>query len=157
MKKLKIFYLGERLKDVYPHATRFQVFKYKARMAFKRFIRLSIVGTLGYMTFMAGAWLNPITSVAYVDKVIEVETVSPVLERIAKCESGGSHYKNGQVVINKTQDIGKYQINVPIWGKKATEMGLNLAIEKDNETFALYLYKNFGTEPWVHSKTCWNK
>ena len=87
-----------------------------------------------------------------------IEADPPVLERIAKCESGASHVdKNGQVLINATRDVGYYQINVAIHGKKATEMGLNLFIEEDNKKFAEYLYENFGTEPWVHSKKCWNK
>lgn len=93
-----------------------------------------------------------------VEKIVKDESPTPVLLRIAKCESSGSHYGlSGQVLISKTQDMGLYQIHIPIWGKKATEMGLNLAVEKDNEKFARWLYENYGTEPWIHSKKCWNK
>jgi len=72
------------------------------------------------------------------------------MARIAKCESGNSHYdKNGQVLINKSRDVGRYQINVQVWGKKATELGYDLYNEKDNEAFALWLFENKGSEPWV--------
>lgn len=97
-----------------------------------------------------------------VEVVKEVEIDAPVLDRIAKCESGGNHYaKSGQVLVvgntNKSVDVGKYQINAQIWGAKATELKLNLFVEKDNEEFAKYLYRTQGTEPWVWSKKCWNR
>lgn len=96
------------------------------------------------------------------EKVIErVETpneIPPILAKIAKCESGGTHLdKNGQVLINKTKDVGLYQINVGIHGKKASELGLDLYNERDNEAFAVYLFENYGSEPWIHSKKCWSK
>lgn len=84
--------------------------------------------------------------------------IPPVLQRIAKCESPHGHLgANGQVQINPTQDIGKYQINVPTWGKKATELGLNLAVEEDNEAMAVWIYENRGTGDWSSSAKCWNK
>lgn len=94
--------------------------------------------------------------------VKEIETKAPVLERIYKCESGGKHLgSNGQVILkantNGSIDIGIAQINNTIWGKKASSLGLNLFIEEDNIKMAQYLYKNYGTEPWVWSKNCWNK
>ena len=96
---------------------------------------------------------------AYADSkpvVMYNKSIPPILVKISKCESGGTHFdKNGQVVINATRDIGKYQINVPIWGKKAKEMGLDLSKEKDNEAFALWLFENKGSAPWVHSSKCW--
>ena len=152
--------MGERLKDVYPHATRWQVFKFKVRMLIKRLIRLSLAGGLLYGVFILGGMLNPVTTFATIEKLVPVETIPPVMERIAKCESSGTHFKDGQVIFNantnKSVDIGKYQIN-SIWRKKATEMGLDLTKEKDNEEFAMYLYKTHGTEPWYSSKTCWHK
>lgn len=158
MKSLKIFYLGERLKDVYPHATKWQVFKFQIRKALKVVFRFSMAGGSLYVAFIAGAYLNPIVTYATQEKIVTVDADSPVMERIAKCESGGSHYdKNGQVVINATQDIGKYQINVPIWGKTAHTLGFNLSNERDNKAMAYYIYKNFGTGPWSASFHCWNR
>jgi hypothetical protein len=96
-----------------------------------------------------------------VERIVEVNIesgVPPIMKRIATCESNNSHYdKNGQVLINKTQDAGRYQINIPIWGKKATELGLNLMVEKDNEEMALWIYENRGTVDWYASQDCWNK
>lgn len=109
--------------------------------------------------------------IVYQKVEVEVEVDSPavIMEKISDCESGdrdaktgkvikgsASQFdKNGQVLINPTQDMGKYQIHVPIWGKKATELGFNLATEEGNTKMAYWLYKNKGTEPWIHSKKCW--
>lgn len=85
-----------------------------------------------------------------------IREIPPIMQKICKAESGCSHYdKNGQVLINRTMDAGKYQINVSVWGKKATEMGIDLFSEKGNEQFALYLFENYGTEPWNSSKKNW--
>lgn len=100
----------------------------------------------------------------YADREVikEITKEAPVLARIARCESGNKHVgSNGQVILNANNngsvDIGVMQINERIWGKKATELGLNLWVEKDNRAFAQYLYENFGSEPWIWSKGCWNK
>ena len=107
-------------------------------------------------------WAYPTEKIVTKEVLVERPITYPVLERIAQCESGNSHVdKNGQVLMvgntNKSVDIGKYQINNALWGKKAKELGLDLTLEKDNEAFAIYLYKTYGTEPWVWSKKCWNK
>lgn len=86
----------------------------------------------------------------------------PVLNRIAQCESSNSNLAaNGQVLIhwNKggTVDIGKYAINEQIWGKQATKLGYDLTKPADNLSFALWLYHNVGTSPWVDSENCWSK
>lgn len=105
--------------------------------------------------------INPIAATVQADSYIKVIDVSipPVLQRIARAESVTGHYKNGQVVtnINKngTLDVGKYQINVQVWGKKATELGYNIYEEQDNEDMAMWIYNNYGTEPWYSSKANW--
>lgn len=85
---------------------------------------------------------------------------APVLDRIAQCESGKQHRRNGQVIFNANTngsvDIGIYQIN-SIWNSTATKMGLDLTKEEDNKKFAEYLYTTKGTEPWYSSRACWNK
>lgn len=116
------------------------------------------IGVGGY--YYAKSNVAPVTLWAKQVVEIPVKEVSPVLERIAKCESGGVHTKDGQVIFNantnKTVDIGKYQIN-SVWNKKATELGLDLTKESDNEQFALWIYENRGTEDWYSSKSCWSK
>lgn len=101
--------------------------------------------------------------VVYADHEVikEVESDSPVMTRIAQCESSGNHMgKKGQITIkvntNGTYDIGKYQIN-SIWNAQATKLGYDLTKEEDNKAFAMYLYKNQGTGPWSSSSKCWSR
>jgi hypothetical protein len=161
MKPLKVFWNGRRLKDIYPYATKFQVFKYRVGRMIRTVLKSMLVVVLVFVGLLIGSQYMPREVYVSQPVIVEVESKSPVLDRIAKCESGGQQFTNGQITLNGNTngsvDIGKYQINNAVWGKKATAMGLNLAIEKDNEAFALYLYKNFGTEPWKYSKGCWNK
>ena len=144
--------------------SKFQIFRIKAMRYVKRtLLVMSIFSLTGWGVYVGS---NYIPRTVYADKEVVKEVIkeinAPVLDRIAKCESGNSHFdKNGQVLMrtndNKSVDIGVMQINVSIWGKTATKMGYNLSIEKDNRNFAKYLYENYGTEPWVWSKACWNK
>lgn len=127
------------------------------KLLFWSIVIICLAGVVQYFR-----WAYPTEVIVEKEVLINQEITYPVLERIAECESGNSQYgKTGQVLVmgntNKSVDIGKYQINNVIWGKKATEMGLNLMVEKDNEAFAVYLYKTYGTEPWVFSKKCWSK
>lgn len=158
--------MGSKLCHIYPHATKWEVIKFKTVRFVGRFIvtTLALSAFLGivYGAFKAGGSFTPEKMVyANVEVVKEVESASPVMDRIAKCESGGKHTKGGQVILNGNKngsvDVGLFQINMSIWGNKATAMGLNLMVEADNRAFANYLYKNYGTEPWVWSKPCWNK
>lgn len=130
----------------------------------KKLIIILIVCGVGYaIYFLGGKYHSEIVyKIEEKEVVIEVPRQAPVLDRIAKCESGGSHYaKSGQVLVvgneNKSVDVGYYQINAQIWGAKATELKLNLFDEEDNKKFGEYLYATYGTEPWIFSKRCWNK
>lgn len=79
------------------------------------------------------------------------------LNEIARCESGNSHFdSSGNVIRGKVnpQDIGKYQINLRYHEATATKMGLDLFSEDDNETYAMYLYKKQGAQPWSASNHC---
>lgn len=167
MKPIKVMWNGKHLRNIYPHATKYQVFKWKV----KRFFRKVLIGTGAVIAltiiFQLGGLLNPALEYHTVEAIKEVEKPSPVLERIAGCESQGSaklkgtHYdKNGQVLMrsntNKTVDVGKYQIN-SVWFAKATELGLDITKEKDNEEMAKWIYKNRGTGDWSASQKCWKK
>ena len=130
----------------------------------KLLISLACVNVLLWIAvgfFYAGSYYMP--KYVFAEKHIEVvvEKDAPVLQRIAKCESGDTHYdKNGQVLMrsnsNKSVDVGRYQIN-SVWFKKATELGLDITKEKDNETMARWIYANRGTVDWRYSEQCWNK
>lgn len=84
----------------------------------------------------------------------------PIFKTIARCESGGTQYhKNGSVVRGAVNhnDIGKYQINLTIWGKTARSLGHNVFTEEGNEAMALELYRRHGLQPWYLSRPCWGK
>lgn len=153
--------------------SRFQDFVHRIVVLVRRALIVTAFGFALYGAAWAGSTFWPNTVYATREVPVPVEGTAPVMERIAKAESGNSHFctteliKNGmckkgelgQVLLhankNGTVDIGKYQINLTVWGAKATEQKLNLFNEKDNETFAYWLYKNYGTEPWYSSKENW--
>jgi hypothetical protein len=164
MKKINVFWNGKKLCEMYPHATKFQVFKWKAKKFFRKLFITTTAIVMGcsmlVISHEVGRRVDPTVVYASTTVEVPVESDSPVMDRIAKCESGNMHYKNGQVIIrpntNGTVDIGRYQIN-SVWNKKASELGLDLTKEKDNEVFAMWLYKNRGTNDWYSSASCWNK
>lgn len=97
-----------------------------------------------------------------IEKLVIVKDVSTpaVLSRIAECESGNTHYgKTGQVLAmgnkNGSVDVGRFQINISIWGQKATELGYDLWDEKGNEEMARWIFENYGSEPWFLTAKCW--
>jgi len=175
--KIKVIWNGKKLRDIYVGASKWQVLKYKVRRFFFVIIRAAIVGiaaaiVIGSLVGM-GSYLFPRTIHAIEEK--EVLGVTPVLERIAQCESKSSHYctddlvkagmcarsEKGQVLVkannNKTIDVGKYQVNVYYWGAEAAKQRLNIFDEKDNEIMAKYIYGNYGTGEWSASQKCWKK
>lgn len=160
MKIIKVFWHGKRLRDIYPHATWFQVLKWKMYRFFRKAMIASMVVGAVWGAFKIGTSLPGETTYAVQEKFVEVPRKSPVLERIAHCESNNTHYKDGQVIFNVntngTVDIGKYQIN-SVWNKKATELGLDLTKEKDNEAMATWIYENRGTGDWSASMRCWQR
>ena len=160
-KGVKVMWNGSPLKEIYPHATKWQMFKYHVRIFLLRTLVISILLGSIYTAFKVGQ-SNQGVVIYTQPEIITVENKAPILDRIAKCESPNGQYdKNGQVALNAnkdgTVDIGKYQINNKVWGKKATEMHLNLANEEDNATMAKWIYENRGTEDWYSSKACWIK
>ena len=61
--------------------------------------------------------------------LVQDDTLPPVMQRIAQCESRGQHFaKDGKVVRGKRnpQDTGLFQINAVVWAKKAEELGYNI-------------------------------
>ena len=158
----KIYYNGKRLN------TPWNRFKHTVKVIANRILLIVILTSIIVGIFEAGAFLNPKTIYTQAEVIKEVEASSPVLDRIAGCESEGnpkskgSHYdRNGQVRLNantnKSVDIGIMQINNQAWGKKATELGYNLMIEEDNKAMGKWIYANRGTQDWYSSKTCWMK
>jgi len=129
------------------------------RLVVRTLMVMAILSSLGWAMY-AGSAFMPVTVYAEKEVVKEVEAQAPILKRIAKCESSDMHFKDGQVLVrpntNGTVDIGRYQIN-SVWNKKATELGLDLTKEVDNEKMARWIYSNRGTGDWSASAKCWAK
>lgn len=93
-------------------------------------------------------------------RLLEASKAPPlpyVLEQIMWCESRGRQYdKNGKPLRGVHYfDVGKYQINIKVWGEEANRLGYDLFSEEGNEAMALELYNRFGTRPWTSSQHCW--
>lgn len=118
--------MGKRLKDVYPYATKWQVFKFKA----VRFIKLTLAGIASVAIFTAvlvtsfnlGGKFNPDT--VYAEKLIDrsqdyynerIESLKyDVVNRLSQCESGGAKDPDGLIIFdsNKKASIGRLQFQV---------------------------------------------
>lgn len=132
-------------------------------------IPLGVLGVFGYNAPVTH--LNAILGTVHpevVESVVSTSTsptasiksIPPILEKIAKCESGGTQFKaDGTVVtgIVNPQDIGKFQINLKYHGERAKQLGIDLYTEEGNTLYALILYHEQGTTPWNWSKSCWSQ
>jgi len=159
--------MGKEVRDL---QGRYTSFKAKVRHFFSRLwfftkvgVVVALIAVIAYSYGVADKG-----NTVYAQNIIVATTTqqeAPVLQRIADCESGsgkpgsGTHYKNGQVVLkantNGTIDIGKYQVNLTYWGKKASELGYDLTKEDDNYKMAKWIYENKGTSDWSASQHCW--
>lgn len=91
-------------------------------------------------------------------KVEKPLIIPKILKQIALCESKGRHYdENGEVLKGQINpnDTGKYQISSTYWKDKGNELGYDIYSEKGNEMMAVWIYENYGTDPWNSSKNCW--
>lgn len=154
---MKINYMEHQINS------RFDSFKSAVKRLVRGVVRISLVTLVGYGIYLAGGAFNSTHRV----EAVTVEAPSPILDRIADCESGSGKTgsgnqigKSGQTLIslntNGTYDIGKYQIN-SIHNAEATKLGFNLMTEEGNYGYAKYLYQNKGTGDWSSSAHCWQK
>jgi hypothetical protein len=108
---------------------------------------------------VAEVWANMDNTAYERTLVVEVEgpeDPSVIMEKIAKSESGGTHYRKDGTLIknlnkNGTIDFGKFHIN-SAWEAKAASMGMNIYLPEGNDAFAYWLFENRGTEDWYSSK-----
>ena len=92
--------------------------------------------------------------------LVRDDTLPPVMQRIAQCESRGQHFtKEGKVVRGRrnSHDTGLFQINAVVWAKKAKELGYDIRTLEGNEQMARYLFENYGSGPWQSSAKCWRR
>lgn len=138
--------------------------KYKMMMAVRWFIKwcaiTAVVAGVLFGAYLYGQFTAPNMTANNTIVQAAENKIAPVMERIFKAESGGHQLnpKTGQLLIavnkNGTVDVGIAQIN-SIWFATATKLGYDLSKEEDNKKFALYLYENYGTEPWGSSAKNW--
>ncbi|MFA7252801.1 MAG: hypothetical protein WC027_03005 [Candidatus Paceibacterota bacterium] len=103
------------------------------------------------------AIVNPVTLEDYVQEYFR-ET--PILAKVAKCESRYRQFGlDGQVLRGEVNsaDVGLMQINEHYHDDEAIEMGLDLKTVDGNLAYAKHLYESEGTKPWNASKKCWNR
>ncbi len=92
--------------------------------------------------------------------VVQDDTLPPVMQRIAQCESAGQQFaRDGQVLRGKRhpQDTGLFQINAVVWAKQAEALGYDIRTRDGNESMARYLFANYGSVPWQSSAKCWSR
>ena len=120
--------------------------------------------SFGYLALIAvgGLILQPNTTEITIAEttLMEPESIKlPVeLQAIGFCESGNRHFnKDGSVLKGflNPHDIGEWQINEIVWGEKAKQLGFDIYDQKGNQEMAMWIYQNYGTEPWNWSKPCW--
>jgi hypothetical protein len=159
MKKINVLWNGKKLCQIYPHATRWEVIKYKmARFFRKVIITAFFIGSI-YGAFNLGKYTTK-SEVTYAKDVVEIKNDSfpAVLARICKAESGNRQFReDGRVLRGRTtpSDIGICQINETIWNDKARELGIDIYTEKGNKEMALWIFNNYGSDPWNASKKNW--
>jgi len=92
--------------------------------------------------------------------IVQEDTLPPVLQRIAQCESRGQQFTmDGRVVRGRKnpQDTGLFQINTAVWGTKAEALGYDLHSREGNVQMARYLFAQYGSVPWQTSFRCWSR
>lgn len=91
-------------------------------------------------------------------ELVEIE-LHPDLQVICSCESAGHSHKNekGELLSGfiDSDDKGECQINTRYHGKTMEKMGLDINNDADYRTYANYLYKTQGRQPWSASAACW--
>ncbi|MGE3539616.1 MAG: hypothetical protein AB7N91_19570 [Candidatus Tectimicrobiota bacterium] len=88
------------------------------------------------------------------------DSLPPVMQRIAQCESRGRQFtRQGKVLrgMRNPHDTGLFQINRVVWGEKAQALGYDLHTLEGNTQMARYIFENYGSEPWQSSAACWKR
>jgi hypothetical protein len=177
--KVKVWHMGGRLRDRvgryavekaeqgFSLAQRIEKWLYAVakRWLFYPFVMASVLLVALYVTggYALGKYAEAkAPKIQTTERVLVVkdETLPKILVKIAECESGNKHFNSdGTVIVGRknNEDRGRFQVNRIVWGKKAKELGYNIDTEIGNQNMAVWIFENFGSEPWVYSKSCWGK
>ena len=116
-KPMKVFLDGVRLRDVYPHATKLEVAKYRIAKFMRKLVFYTIL-SLTVSVIAIGLFLIYFPNRVVVSQ-ITTDTLTPKIEEIQNkaladlkaCESGGSTEKDGIIIFdsNNKASIGSFQ------------------------------------------------
>ena len=119
MKKIPIFWNGKKLCQVYPHATKFQVFKYRVRKFLYNLLYWTIVLAVLCGIFMVGKYLSPTVVYKVQEKEIILDNLKEKINEfkgklvsdIRNCERANFNEDDGLIIFdsNKVASIGTYQ------------------------------------------------
>lgn len=174
MKKIKVFFMGRRLCDIYPHATKFQVFKYRVRNFFRKATIFAMFCALIAGSYKLGGFVSPRTILA--ENQVQVDSLPAKLESLkmglvdslAKCESAGLTEDDGIIIFdtNNKASIGplQFQKKTVIYYEKSlyskditAKQAVEIALDKD-ESYALakdiIFTTDSGLKNWIN---CGNK
>lgn len=168
---LKVTYMGEPLKNIYPHATRFQVFKYRLALLTRRTLMAVFALGLLYGAFFTGRvttspiFVNAEDKSQYMfDSKIE-QLKNGVVDEILSCESAGHSEDNGIVVFdtNGKGSFGQLQFqkdtvihyyktlyNKTITGKEAVLIAMDTQKARDLAKDIMFETKNKAGKDWVN-------
>lgn len=82
-----------------------------------------------------------------------------VLKKIAYAESGWRQYDNENNVLRGAEnrkDVGIFQINEYYHLSNSVNLNLDIYNGRGNIDYAIYLYKESGSNPWFWSKHIWS-
>ena len=82
----------------------------------------------------------------------------PVMQEIAKCESGFRQFNADGTPLRGGWAggmIGVFQFHERIHSAPARVLGYDLATLEGNLAYAKHLYETSGTQPWNSAKSCW--
>ena len=80
------------------------------------------------------------------------------LRRVAFAESGFRQFDSNGDVLRGTlneKDIGIFQVSETYWLEKSLELGYDIYTVNGNIEMAVWIYNNYGTQPWAWSKKGW--
>ena len=176
-KMLKVIYNGDFLCNIYPHATKWQVFKYRLALLTRQ--TLMVVFALGmlYGAFFTGrVTTSPIfvnaedkSGIMFQSKIdsLKKETV----DLIMKCESAGYSEDDGIVIFdtNAKGSFGQFQFQKStvihfyktlygkdITGKEAVLIAMDTTKARELATKIMFETKNKAGKDWVNCERKFN-
>lgn len=115
-KAIKVFYGDVRLKDIYPYATKWQVFKYRTMRAIRRTFMVASIALAGVLVIQTARYIFPVKAYAtniFVDNLTPKidELKEKAVSTIRDCERAGHSEDDGILIFdsNNKASIGTYQ------------------------------------------------